>query len=326
MELAPRPRVSFGLPVYNEERSIRRCLDSILAQEFSDYEIVVSDNASTDRTPEILAGYAARDARVRVFRNEVNLGLIANFNRAFHLSRGEYFRWVGGDDWLEASYASRCVAALEADPGAIAATAGFTLHRDETCLSESFQGELLESERPSRRFATMLWFFHAGAAKYEPLYSLIRREVLERTGLIRPIVYNDHMLVAELSLMGRFTHVPDVLFRRGWRVPASRQAYTSRSMHGSGANGSQSLYRNGAGPVLDRARGAAFAPRAGALPGHRFALLRPRTLPAALRRPGALQARAPGPQSRAPAAAPGPRRPGRRRGGLRARCTATSGV
>jgi glycosyltransferase involved in cell wall biosynthesis len=235
MESAPRPRVSFGVPVYNEERSIRRCLDSILAQEFSDFEIVVSDNASTDRMPEILAGYAARDARVRVFRNEVNLGMIANFNRAFHLSRGAYFRWVGGDDWLEAPYASRCVAALEADLGAIAATTGFALHREDgTPLSESFQGERLESERPSRRFARMLWFFHAGATKYEPLYSLIRREVLERSGLIRPIVYNDYMLMAELSLAGRFTHVPDVLFHRGWRVPASRQAVYVKIMHGSG--------------------------------------------------------------------------------------------
>lgn len=253
-----RPRVSFGVPVYNEERSIRRCLDSILAQDFPDFEVVVCDNASTDRTPEILAGYAARDPRVRVFRSDENRGLIRNFNRAFHLSRGEYFRWVGADDWLEPSYTSRCVAALDADPGAITATAGFALHHaDGTVHCEAFEGERLESERSSRRFARMLWFLHAGATKYEPLYSLMRREVLGRTGLIRPIVYNDSMLAAELSLAGRFAHVSDVLFHRGWRPPAHRKARCEKMMEGSGvAAGS---------PFLEMARELRFIVRSAPL-------------------------------------------------------------
>ena len=229
-----RPRVSFAVPVYNEERSIRRCLDSILGQSFADFEVVVCDNASTDRTREILADYAARDRRMRVFRNDVNIGLIRNFNRAFDLTQGALFRWVGGDDWLEPEYTARCVAALDADPGAIVATSGFALHdADGTCRSEEFVGERLESESSVRRFARMLWFLHAGATKYEPLYSLMRREALARTGRIRPIPYNDYVLVSELSLAGRFVHVPSLLFHRTLRAPTNRTVLFERLMPGS---------------------------------------------------------------------------------------------
>jgi glycosyltransferase involved in cell wall biosynthesis len=231
----PRPRVSFAVPVYNEERAIRRCLDSLLAQSFQDFEIVVCDNASTDRTREILAEYVARDPRVRVFANDVNIGLIANFNRVFELTRGELFRWVGADDWLEPEYTSRCVAALDANPAAIVATAGFALHdADGGCRFEEFEGERLESASPARRFARMLAFLHGGATRYEPLYSLMRREVLARTHRIRPMPYNDYVLVAELSLAGQFVHVPQLLFHRCFRTPKDHKALFERLMPGGG--------------------------------------------------------------------------------------------
>lgn len=215
-----RPRVSFGVPVYNEETSIRRCLDSILAQDFKDFEVVVCDNASTDRTCAVVEAYAARDPRVRLFTSETNLGLIQNFNRVFQLTRGEFFRWVGADDWLEPSYASRTVAALDADPDAIVATADLALHDEQgKARRVEFHGERLESESPTRRFARVLWFY-TGVVRYEPLYSLMRRDVLARTSVIRNCANNDLMLIAELSLIGRFTHVPEQLFHRTWRPPS----------------------------------------------------------------------------------------------------------
>jgi glycosyltransferase involved in cell wall biosynthesis len=235
MSTPPRPRISFAVPVYNEERGIRRCLDSILAQTFEDFEIVVSDNASTDRTWEILGEYAARDTRVRVFRNDVNVGLLGNFNRSFERTRGEFFRWVGGDDWFEPEYAARCVAALDANPDAIVATSGFALHgADGATHSERFAGERLESEKAARRFSRMLWFLHAGATKYEPLYSLMRRDILAHTGRIRLIPYNDYLLVAELALAGRFVHVPELLFHRSLRAHVKRSVLLERVIPGGG--------------------------------------------------------------------------------------------
>ena len=209
------PRVSFGLPVWNGEASIRRCLDSLLAQEFTDFEVVVSDNASTDGTSQILAEYAARDPRIRVSRNEENVGQIENVNLVYRQSRGEYFRWIGVTDWLEPHYASRCVEALDADPGAVLVTTFFRIHRkDGTSRYEEYRGERVDSQRPERRFARMLWFYQAGDAKYDPIYSLIRRDALERTHLIWMMDWGDRMMGAELCLLGRFQHVPECLAHR----------------------------------------------------------------------------------------------------------------
>lgn len=211
------PRVSFGVPVRNGEDCLPQCLDSILAQDFHDFEIVVSDNASTDATRKILEEYAAKDDRIRLCLKPENVGLIENFNSVVRLARGEYFRWIGADDWLEPSYLTECVAALDADPGAILATTYFRLHYDDgTDEYQEYRGELLDSPRADLRLARMLWFFHAGAALYEPNYSLIRRSVLEDTGLLKIHVNNDWIMSSQLALAGRITHVPKLLFHRNW--------------------------------------------------------------------------------------------------------------
>ncbi len=211
----PRPRVSFGLPVRNAESLIRQCLDSLLGQDFADLEVVVCDNDSTDGTRGVLEEYAARDCRVRFFRNPKNIGQIENVNRVFHLSEGEYFRWIGADDWLEPHYASRCVKAMDDHPEAVAVTTYFQIHAEEgDSAYEEYRGEWVSSLDPARRFARMLWFFHAGDRKYDPVYSMIRRDVLGRTQLIRMMDRADQMLAAELSLLGPFAHVPQCLAHR----------------------------------------------------------------------------------------------------------------
>ncbi len=88
------PKVSIGLAVYNGEKYLGQAIDSILAQTFTDFELIISDNASTDRTPEICKKYAAQDARIRYHRNPTNIGGANNENQTFRMSRGEYFRWA----------------------------------------------------------------------------------------------------------------------------------------------------------------------------------------------------------------------------------------
>ena len=97
--MAERPLVSVGVPVYNGEATIRRALDSLLAQDMGDFEVIICDNASTDATPDIAEAYAARDDRVRLHRNPENLGLAGNFNRTVELARGPLFKWATHDDW-----------------------------------------------------------------------------------------------------------------------------------------------------------------------------------------------------------------------------------
>src|SRR5436190_12174806 len=92
------PIVSIGLPVFNGERYLRQALDSLLGQDFQDFELIISDNASTDRTAEICRAYVAKDRRIRYYRNESNIGSAPNYRRVFELARGEFFKWCSHDD------------------------------------------------------------------------------------------------------------------------------------------------------------------------------------------------------------------------------------
>ncbi len=113
------PRVSVGLPVYNGENFIKDALDSILAQTFEDFELIISDNASTDGTQQICRQYTSKDQRIRYIRNDGNIGASKNFNQVFELSSGEYFKWIAHDDLCAPEFLERCVEVLDQDPSIV---------------------------------------------------------------------------------------------------------------------------------------------------------------------------------------------------------------
>jgi glycosyltransferase involved in cell wall biosynthesis len=228
------PKVSIGLPVYNGMQYLAETLDRLLGQSFPDFEIVVCDNASTDDTASICADYRKRDARVRYFRNESNIGAARNFNRTFELSCGTYFAWAAYDDVHDPRFLERCVPVLDADPDiALSHTAiGFI---DETGAPVRFYlgkgipsegGYLLdiygnpvmepdilhiaESPRVEERFHDVLqnvnWCLQ--------VFGLIRSDVLRHTGLQRSYYGADKVLLAEISLAGRFHQIDEVLFTK----------------------------------------------------------------------------------------------------------------
>src|ERR1700737_2789384 len=92
------PRVSIGLPVYNGERYLRFAIDSLLEQDYINFELIISDNASTDATQAICQEFADKDPRVRYYRNQTNLGASGNYDRVFELARGDLFKWAAHDD------------------------------------------------------------------------------------------------------------------------------------------------------------------------------------------------------------------------------------
>src|SRR4051812_19911500 len=114
-DAAARPRLSIGVPVYNGAKFLAATLNSILAQTFGDFELIICDNGSTDATSQICDEYAARDSRVRVWRSPVNLGPAANYNKCFELARGELFKWAAGDDIIAPTFCERCIEKLDAD-------------------------------------------------------------------------------------------------------------------------------------------------------------------------------------------------------------------
>ena len=201
------PRVSIGLPTFDGERYLAAAIESILGQTYGDFELIVSDNASTDGTAAICRDFAARDRRVVCFRQERNLGQGPNHNFCVGRARGEYFRWAADDDLLEPQYLEKCVARLEADPGAVLCHSATRIVGER---GESIAGHLpgLDAARPSDRFAAIVLRPHWCVE----MYGVIRTGALRRTNLMSGYFGGDKTLLAELALLGRFLHVPEPLF------------------------------------------------------------------------------------------------------------------
>ena len=112
-------KLSIGLPVYNGEKFIRKCLDSILAQTFSNFEIIISDNASTDDTQTICQEYSKKDKRIRYIRQENNIGLLPNFNFVLDQAKNEFFMWIGVDDYMLSTYVKKNLEILTSNPNVV---------------------------------------------------------------------------------------------------------------------------------------------------------------------------------------------------------------
>jgi glycosyltransferase involved in cell wall biosynthesis len=209
--MTPRtPRVTLGLPVYDGERYLAQALDSLLAQTFTDFELLVSDNASTDATPRIVAAYAARDPRIRVLRQPHNRGSSFNHNLVVREARGEYFKWVAHDDLYAPDLLERCVAALDADPGVVVAHA-WTATLDELGRLVERVPYRLATAAPSaaERFRSLL---HTDGG--DDIYGVIPLRVLRRIAPFGSHHLADRTFVAELALHGRFANVPEHLYYR----------------------------------------------------------------------------------------------------------------
>ncbi len=215
------PRVSIGLPVYNAERYLPEALDSMLAQTFTDLEVIISDNASTDRTEAIARAYAERDERIRYVRNPSNIGARYNFNRVFQLARGEYFKWASHNDVLLPRFVESCVEVLDANPAVVIC---FT-----KIVIEDGAGSVTDQPRESMDFCAptaheRLRQFYASPRVSQTLFGVTRSSVLRRTPLFRDWYGSDRALMQELSLYGCFGVVDEVLFRhrrhgsRSWDV------------------------------------------------------------------------------------------------------------
>ena len=206
-----KPYVSIGLTVYNGEQFLEETLDSFLAQTYPDFELIISDNASTDRTGEIARAYAAKDDRIRYHRNEKNLGLAGNHNRSFELARGEYFKWAAADDVCLPTYLARCVEVLDRDPTVVLAYPR-TQFVDAVGnpLDIHDPGWNLQSDEACERLRYAIHSGHWANA----VVGLLRSAALAKTRLIPAYPGGDFRVLGELSLLGKFYEIPETLFVR----------------------------------------------------------------------------------------------------------------
>ncbi|HET8663516.1 MAG TPA: glycosyltransferase family 2 protein [Nocardioides sp.] len=203
------PSVSVGLPVYNGEDYLEEALDGLLAQTYSDFELIISDNASTDRTPEICQAYATRDKRIRYVRQPTNLGAVPNHNVLLTLARGRYFKWVGADDIYLPRLLERCVEAIEAHPEAVLVNVWDGVV-DEFGNRTPVPYPLdTASPSPRARFRSVL-----RANGGNDFYGLFRTADLRRIRPLGSFLHSDRAYMAELAMNGPFHQVPEVLFYR----------------------------------------------------------------------------------------------------------------
>jgi glycosyltransferase involved in cell wall biosynthesis len=198
-----KPLVSIGMPIYNEGPYLRGALDSLLAQDYENVEILITDNASRDETESICRAYAARDPRVRYARSETNLGAIANFNRAFRLSTGDYFMWASGHDLRTRGCVSRCVEVMERDPDVVLCypeIAHIDAAGNRTEVRSDFQTSF--HHRADKLGRLMCFLF--SSCPPDVIHGLIRRSAAQDILCFEPVYASDYLILIRLCLAGSF--------------------------------------------------------------------------------------------------------------------------
>jgi len=215
-------RVSIGMPVFNGEKYIKEAINSILTQTFPDFELIISDNASTDSTQQICLDYVSKDQRIRYFRNEKNLGGPNNYNRVFEISSGEYFKWAAYDDVLAPDFLRRCVNILDSDPSIVGCHCKTgRIDQDGHFLGFYNKGLLsrINSPKTHERFRDLIGLYYTTT----PFHGVYRANLFAKSQRHGSYIGADRNLVAELSLMGRIYEIPECLFF--WREHPN--SYTS---------------------------------------------------------------------------------------------------
>jgi glycosyltransferase involved in cell wall biosynthesis len=204
------PRLSIGFPVYNGQNFMSEALDGLLAQTYDDFELIISDNASTDATQEIARSYAAQDRRIRYIRQPRNIGAAPNHDFVVRDARGELFKWAAHDDLFAPALLSRCVQELDSRPDVVLCHADMaTVDQDGHTIAEYEYGLRTASPHAPERFRSLL-FTDGG----DDFYGVIRTDVMRRIAPHDSYHNSGRKLVAELSLHGRFHQVPELLFFR----------------------------------------------------------------------------------------------------------------
>lgn len=206
------PRLSIGVPVYNGARFLRATLDSILAQTFTDFELIICDNASTDATESICREYASRDSRIRYFRNAKNLGPAPNYNLCFTHARGELFKWAAADDLIAPTFLERCIEKLDADPSMVSVYTR-TLLIDESGNTLRKYDHDLELDHPSPvvRFARLVFVNHRVHSAHE-FWGVTRSRVFRQTPMKGSFPSADRILMSWWTLQGKMGRVEEYLF------------------------------------------------------------------------------------------------------------------
>lgn len=229
-----QPKVTIGLPVFNGQEFIVDAIESVLQQTYPDYELVISDNASSDNTQKICEKYASQDPRIRYHRQPVNKGAGWNFNQVFQLATGEYFKWLAADDRIAPQFLGSCVEVLNSDPGVVLCyTRTAIIDQDGNTISEYDVHLNTDSHNAYQRFSDLVLEW---SLCFE-VFGLIRSSALNTTGGMGNFSHGDGVLLAQLGIIGRFQEIEALLnFSR-------KHARQSMRMFGTSESGGNDYHR-----------------------------------------------------------------------------------
>ncbi len=216
---APIPSVSIGMPVYNGERYIREALDSALRQTFTDFELIISDNHSSDATEEICLAYQAREPRIKYIKQAKNYGGHWNMAYVARIASGRFFTWLAHDDILEPQFLEQTVKYLSENPQAVLATGDFSLIDAKGVELKVEKLDVLREQLPwdARRVP---FFEYGNSNVHLAIYGLMRTELLRRImgRLKEPYMMdgNEYPILSRLAAAGEITSLPIVL--KSYRV------------------------------------------------------------------------------------------------------------
>lgn len=206
---ATEPLVSIGIPTFNRSQDLVRAVASVLAQDYANLEVIISDNASTDNTESVCLQLEAQHSRVRYVRQATNVGAIGNFTNALSLARGEYFMWLGDDDWIDPKYVSCCCAFLTANPDFVLACGRDLYFRGGVFSAAGPRINLIYADPKAR----VIEYFEKVTVN-GMFYGLMRRSTLTPLAY-PPKLAGDWLLMAQMAMSGRTMTLASVTLNRG---------------------------------------------------------------------------------------------------------------
>jgi glycosyltransferase involved in cell wall biosynthesis len=208
--MSAAPRLTVGLPVYNGQTYVAESIEALLGQSFEDFELIISDNASTDHTEDICRQYETRDSRIRYVRQPKNIGLAPNHNFTLHQARGEYIKWASHDDLYARDLLKLCVEALDEYREVVLAHSWTAMVDSMGEVTKADKYPLKTASRhTAERFLSTL--FDSGG---DDDGGVMRTAVLRRTATKESYHHADRTIISELTLHGPFYHVPQWLYFR----------------------------------------------------------------------------------------------------------------
>lgn len=210
---SPDTMVSIGMPVYNGSQFIRKALDSLLDQTHTNFELIISDNQSTDNTEIIVQEYVKKDNRIKYIKRKKNEGAISNLNKVFKIANYDYFMWASHDDFWSKDFIELCLDGFNSNNNIVLSTVISSIvdsnSEDEIATDYGLDTTNINSIKKFIAYRKYLRTFPGADCIF---YGLFDRRALLKVMPMQNVVASDHLLLSKLSINGDFYRVPKNLF------------------------------------------------------------------------------------------------------------------